>query len=1809
MTTTNINLELGDIIKLHAPVNERLNEKTFIISYIDENSIDIKSSDFETTLTLENEKITDESINKISVLFKNELKGFILQNNLSIGKWIDIEFGGDVPLIVTCQITDIIEDMIELKTYPDGKVFYIDFGYSGIPKDLNIERITIRDEPIKESVSDEVTKKDDPEVVDELSEVDEGTFDYDVLDVTPEQIPQVKIQDEIIEGSKIVFGESMGELIQVVDVDDSVKRFDLESQINDLLDEMLSKIPKQERTYKVINEIHTYIERFKQLREEFSEFDDNGNITEKILKGTQHKPLKKSLQELNKRIPWILPVVLNKKKIYNIEDEDNQFIIPIELNQNILEIDEITKQTTSTEEQFSLFKNILKQVKPYYTPFEQYISDLSIINKQTQTFIETIVNSEDFTFFSAKNDDIDLVKFHLTPYLTSETLNIIGYIILPENFITNSMKFLPGVNIAKKSIINKKPLLLRKYLLNKKGVKKIEINDTSKEYNYSNFFDSVKYIISTSEDKDYGKFIDTIIPRIRNFVDIISKNIKENEYIVSYNLFLSRLEPFFIYYDDLTFKNFTDINNIIFDEINKYKIQFINKQKQFEIYNNIRNSEFSKYKTYYSKIYQLLENYNVFNKKISQEEFLKLCLEKDAGKFLHSNISNINFKEYTGLKLDKESLQEKLISIKTQEDDNCSNFIISKKYTSLSQLENDNGKDIFFDKDRDPTRYDIFESFDSDFIESFDEDYEGLFTYIKDHLKKNIGLNDKNANKDAISMIEGQRKVEEDDICILEIDEKITYYIRKNNYWVIDRSINESHFKDKTKLLCNTNQLCISSNLDCKSTQNKTNELEKKDLNRIITAIEIEQNELIDNMKSKLIKTHTFSKKLLTFKLNNNDLSSNNIKKNIHNGYISNEKIISPYYNLLNAILSQKDFAKKQSDILRFESLFTIPSENTYIKNCKDTNTKLFPVFLAILAEAFYSDRYSETLDQVCKEQGVISDDGDKWVDKHSGMTIKYIDYSTEEGYDESGFKVVSRDILDNDIDLKVLMEEDVDKFKGDKGIINNVIMSITNFIGVNLKDYDIEELIEVITSIVKDKVPEKSVYDKKRSIALKKGSKLPTYEITYYNILLLSTISMLLIRIQTNIPSVVAKKSFPGCVRSFSGYPVMDETDISGIKYMACIAHKMKTDNTPWNTIKKVKEDMLSKQLQLFIKSITSNAYVKKRINVKVEYLVSNPETKQDIVNIIEWKTFLPDLNLTFKDKFVPLTKGYFESFNKDFKSSNRYYLYLILSKIYYLSLFNQNNIQNKVRVLKPEIVTNLGVPYLENSCDLTRYNEIKNWYDIKENEIACAYMDYYDYFVKNSKPNIRFNNTNSKLVYDRVPNVFTENVIYDTFIFYCSKHNYEDPILSSICKVDKADIVNKTKEELKHQGVNYNDDDLDILLKHIFNEKIVRNDISISIPFFELKNANLIEFDNLYVPLLNLSKNLYSKHKTETDKLRNYILEFNDEVKTNFISIMSGDLSYSKSKLSVIETFFNNMELWNTVNGSLTINSDDLTANTIITYLKNTLDNIGKTYPSIILNSINYSNINIRKNLKLSDRHISDIQKFVYAEVQPLEIFYENEELNKVLEKIITENNEILDYLKNGPPLNLNLEEDTYVLGKITMIEVHQFFISLIINTYLNEIYNQEDFSLKTKLGDLLYCYIEIINKNKETLNMTQEEMYNKLLKYKEVEKSEITTYLRDISDELREIENVMKNNKLGKWSKGQTKGLVTYTADTYDGEMIQQDLRDQKSMEYSVDISTGESISNEFISAEIDNEVNNLGFLGNDDDFGELDGDEGF
>ena len=100
----------------------------------------------------------------------------------------------------------------------------------------------------------------------------------DIDDKFMTKVPDVtaQIKELIMEGDNIVFGEELGEITEFIDVPESERRYSIEIQTNDLLDELLSTIPTSQRTSRVLNGIHTMINRYKELRIMFSTMSNEG---------------------------------------------------------------------------------------------------------------------------------------------------------------------------------------------------------------------------------------------------------------------------------------------------------------------------------------------------------------------------------------------------------------------------------------------------------------------------------------------------------------------------------------------------------------------------------------------------------------------------------------------------------------------------------------------------------------------------------------------------------------------------------------------------------------------------------------------------------------------------------------------------------------------------------------------------------------------------------------------------------------------------------------------------------------------------------------------------------------------------------------------------------------------------------------------------------------------------------------------------------------------------------------------------------------------------------------------------------------------------------------------------------------------------------------------------------------------------------------------------------------------------------------------------------------------------------------------
>jgi hypothetical protein len=90
-----------------------------------------------------------------------------------------------------------------------------------------------------------------------------------------------------------------------------------------------------------------------------------------------------------------------------------------------------------------------------------------------------------------------------------------------------------------------------------------------------------------------------------------------------------------------------------------------------------------------------------------------------------------------------------------------------------------------------------------------------------------------------------------------------------------------------------------------------------------------------------------------------------------------------------------------------------------------------------------------------------------------------------------------------------------------------------------------------------------------------------------------------------------------------------------------------------------------------------------------------------------------------------------------------------------------------------------------------------------------------------------------------------------------------------------------------------------------------------------------------------------------------------------------------------------------------------------------------------------------------------------------------------------------------------------------------------------------------LKQKVANLLIEFLRMMNSYKEIVDISYDQVLDRIFKLKEKEKDIITDRLKTMTDEERDADTILKVNKLGVWSKGLQKGLTTYVKETYDEE----------------------------------------------------------
>jgi hypothetical protein len=959
--------------------------------------------------------------------------------------------------------------------------------------------------------------------------------------------------------------------------------------------------------------------------------------------------------------------------------------------------------------------------------------------------------------------------------------------------------------------------------------------------------------------------------------------------------------------------------------------------------------------------------------------------------------------------------------------------------------------------------------------------------------------------------------------------------------------------------LCNLQEKCVSvaeKNIygdgdKCETLSLNNSELKNTAITNILNEFDKKYSENKQEFEEKMNKKYDFlfeNINILTKIKTDNYLKYNNQKYKL--GYQLdngdgmeqlNAIVISPFAKYRDLILGQKDFVKKQQDIIKFVNTCTRSfiedglgplgrKETPHWLYCIETNTELLPTFKYNLASAYLNDNsnYNNVMELAKKNIGVISDDGDKWVDKYSGYTIEYIDLDVEEGY-EGGFKISSRGILEEDAASKIkkqqtLKENQVLKLDNPESImISNIVTTLSVAMGINI-EYQKDFIINCVKEVLKITMPNEDDYKKKIKELSNKASttsKAPmSYEDLYYTSILYYTMGMFLIASQTSIPSLRTRKTFPGCVRSFSGFPFEGVGDMTSVRYLTCICYQIRKNIAkPWYILKNSKEEYIEKKIVLVINEyLLKLPDVKRKIDEKNEYLLTQPP--DDIpkeYDVINWTQFLPPL-IPFKIKnLVNISSEFKKSLLDNIKSGSKKQdeqILVINSKIIQFSLAIQERIEEIVK--KKDLVLSKmnNEYYLENACCQEKNsNTTTIGYFEKEdsrisdyNNIVTNLSNIIEDINGYSRAVLLYSPINTKNIYPPIKKEFSEKTIYYAFIYYCNFTSLL-PIPENIlplCNQKPLDIINLTdsREEiikkLKESGINYSLDSFLRMMQIISRNNLIHIDIDrtlisslIKFTYFleEIKseyNENVVSPELIKLFFKNMDTfDIGTQESTkETKELNNFLIEEIEYMKQNLLEFLRQNKGkdVSRNKLNEVLLFIQNLSNW----------SDDKSKNNIfnfINFFKSFIHNFIGIFPNIILNKVDYKENYIQKYLGLSKYHENKIKNIISDYYDNLRVFYNTPSLFNILQKIQRSCDNLLKLSKNTPTFititNLkNIEHSINpIFNERTSKFLYEYYLLKVMDEYIRL---SDDDSMIVKKQDRENIITNRVNIDENTLNI---------------------------------------------------------------------------------------------------------------------------
>ena len=959
-------------------------------------------------------------------------------------------------------------------------------------------------------------------------------FDFDYKGIPPTLLNIKKIKIEI--EKDIQLNELNSEYVKetIESIEDNTYYFSIEQQVNQLLEDINKNMDLDNKKQAKIRD--KIILHYIELNKKYYTYDNNY-----LYKPLTDKPI------YNKIIKGetIFDFYSDNIKIFLYDDESFK---PNDMNDKFIE--KVFKSSLDynplffdSVDQFRLDSNnnTLDSYSKIIQINDTNIDNLSIENSKTKS----TYNRPNYTNVMLENineSDLTINKYNSDLYFikTNKEFIIDGIIIPSKDHLKEYMKQSKMNQLIHK--INSANYVKDKYVIgNNDPCIFTEKNQIVKKNSKIDEKDEIK-------KKEFYTFLNRIIPSIRYLIKCL--NIK------CYNIYdyIKEISIFDIY--ELSQKDFEYLNRLIQNNIRNYKKRTTLKMMETNTYSTnsfLLNSIIS------DNLKESITNNsietNFFKENFySSSELFQISLYENHTLILFDIIKS-NLINKVNIKSDtiKEIIDEFKMGINKD-----TSLSYDKIYNSMNELTID-VKPIFKDINvnnepitniRDPYKKSsiyIWDKIDKSIFKSFDD--------FEIELKKYVTTYDKKS--------------------------KLEKYKRLINDWAKNSIITNgmlAYVIDTNKTFVYDQGWILNEEVDFVKGSKEYNSYINKRINEIVkdeSSKEIMLKQQYADRDSYILKARYISlfNKSIFYKYNQ-------IKRVYSQLYHSNGYKPSPYQSIFDRILQTENNEDKKKNIKIFCELYTIEGKDPYWLYCIESGNKLVPKFLRTLA---YSNNYNETIQQICFNQGTQQDE--YWVDKYSGYTIKKINFNDEEGFTSDGFKVVSREVIEE----------------------SNVSYS------------EIEKNIEtILKSIGISTEYIKPIYIEYNKI-IKQLSK---------NSLLIYVVIFIFIQCEVDTSDI--KKSFYSCKTSFDGFPLSkDENETSGIEYMICV----------YKSLTSTKKSI---DKSTFIKLIKNCLKVSSKFTHKLS-LPKKTKTKPDIKLLNNWSLFLPRLN---KLNITKIHNEYYDTF-----------------------------------------------------------------------------------------------------------------------------------------------------------------------------------------------------------------------------------------------------------------------------------------------------------------------------------------------------------------------------------------------------------------------------------------------------------------------------------------------------------------------------------------------------------------------------------